>query len=173
MHAGPDCRPPRASCGMHARSQGGRTGHCRRQASTLDVRPGCFGDWSGPPAPTWHTASGDRLAVTMRDRPRRRACTARTSGAGPARAGGMRQVRIELTTLGLWDLRAASCATATLEQWRNSRVGGTNVSHCQAAGARDRTRDRTLRYRASREHFTNYTTPQSAIIGLMNMVCVH
>ena len=27
----------------------------------------------------------------------------------------MWQVRIELTTLGLWDLRAASCATATLE----------------------------------------------------------
>ena len=26
----------------------------------------------------------------------------------------MRQVRIELTTLGLWDLRAASCATAAL-----------------------------------------------------------
>ena len=34
---------------------------------------------------------------------------------GPQGGAGicMRQVRIELTTLGLWDLRAASCATAT------------------------------------------------------------
>ena len=30
------------------------------------------------------------------------------------------QVRIELTTLGLWDLRAASCATATMEVSRSS-----------------------------------------------------
>ena len=32
------------------------------------------------------------------------------------------QVRIELTTLGLWDLRAASCATATMKVSRSSSV---------------------------------------------------
>ena len=31
------------------------------------------------------------------------------------------QVRIQLTTLGLWDLRAASCATATLDERRNGK----------------------------------------------------
>ena len=29
----------------------------------------------------------------------------------------LRQVRIELTALGLWDLRAANCATAALYMW--------------------------------------------------------
>ena len=32
------------------------------------------------------------------------------------------QLRIELTTLGLWDLRAASCATATMKVSRSSSV---------------------------------------------------
>ena len=36
--------------------------------------------------------------------------------AGEGAEEYMRQVRIELTTLGLWDLRAASCATAAPDQ---------------------------------------------------------
>jgi hypothetical protein len=39
----------------------------------------------------------------------------------------MRQVRIELTTLGLWDLRAANCATAAMLKSLVNRYNGDLV----------------------------------------------
>ena len=52
----------------------------------------------------------------------------------------MRQVRIELTTLGLWDLGAASCASATMNSSRSSGA----VTHRPSAQLRSKLQHEVL-----------------------------
>ena len=52
----------------------------------------------------------------------------------------LRRMRIKLTTLGLWDLRAASCATATMEVVRSSDA----ITHAPSSQLRSKLQHEVL-----------------------------
>ncbi len=75
----------------------------------------------------------------------------------------MRQVRIELTTLGLWDLRAANCATAAyLQRVLNERPEQFITVNSLSAKVIPRGLEpRTLRLLAVRSNQLSYETMSS------------